>query len=79
MSMLELRRVSKVYGAGPTEVQALRGVDLSVEAGAMVAVMGGSERLGQEHHTRDRHHLCRGFRGGWPMWPTVLPGRVRQG
>jgi putative ABC transport system ATP-binding protein len=40
--MLELRRVSKVYGEGPTEVQALRGVDLSVDAGAMVAVMGPS-------------------------------------
>ncbi|MEN3303990.1 MAG: putative transport system ATP-binding protein [Micromonosporaceae bacterium] len=40
--VLELRRVSKVYGTGPTEVQALRGVDLSVEAGAMVAVMGPS-------------------------------------
>jgi ABC-type sugar transport system ATPase subunit len=39
-SMLELRGVSKVYGKGPTEVQALRGVDLSVRAGAMVAVMG---------------------------------------
>ena len=42
MNTLELRRVSKVYGEGPTEVQALRGVDLSVEAGAMVAVMGPS-------------------------------------
>jgi putative ABC transport system ATP-binding protein len=40
--MLELRRVSKVYGEGPAEVQALRGVDLSVDAGAMVAVMGPS-------------------------------------
>jgi putative ABC transport system ATP-binding protein len=42
VSVLELRRVSKVYGAGPTEVQALRDVDRSVEAGAMVAVMGPS-------------------------------------
>jgi putative ABC transport system ATP-binding protein len=42
MSMLELRDVVKVYGAGPTEVRALRGVDLSVNAGAMVAVMGPS-------------------------------------
>jgi putative ABC transport system ATP-binding protein len=40
--MLELRQVSKVYGSGPSEVQALRGVDLVVEAGAMVAVMGPS-------------------------------------
>jgi putative ABC transport system ATP-binding protein len=42
MTMLELRRVSKVYGTGPAEVHALRGVDLSVEAGSMVAVMGPS-------------------------------------
>jgi putative ABC transport system ATP-binding protein len=42
MSMLELREVVKVYGEGPTEVRALRGVDLSVDAGAMVAVMGPS-------------------------------------
>jgi putative ABC transport system ATP-binding protein len=40
--MLELRGVSKVYGEGPAEVHALRGVDLSVDAGAMVAVMGPS-------------------------------------
>jgi len=42
MSMLELRGVSKIYGTGAGQVQALRGVDLSVEAGAMVAVMGPS-------------------------------------
>src|SRR5450755_2391781 len=42
MSVLELRGVSKTYGAGMAQVHALRGVDLSVEAGAMVAVMGPS-------------------------------------
>jgi putative ABC transport system ATP-binding protein len=42
MSMLELRQVSKVYGQGGAEVHALAGVSLSVEAGAMVAVMGPS-------------------------------------
>ena len=42
MSMLELRRVSKVYGAGATEVQAPKDINLSVEAGALVAVMGAS-------------------------------------
>jgi putative ABC transport system ATP-binding protein len=42
MSMLELRRVSKIYGEGPTEVQALHEVDMTVEAGALVAVMGAS-------------------------------------
>ena len=41
-SALELRQVSKVYGSGPTEVRALRDVDLSVERGELVAVMGPS-------------------------------------
>jgi putative ABC transport system ATP-binding protein len=42
MSVLQLRDVSKVYGEGPAEVHALRGVDLSVEAGELVAIMGPS-------------------------------------
>jgi putative ABC transport system ATP-binding protein len=42
MTTLELRGVSKVYGEGPTAVHALRGIDLSVQAGALVAVMGPS-------------------------------------
>jgi putative ABC transport system ATP-binding protein len=39
---LEMRRVSKVFGSGPTEVHALRGVDLRVDAGELVAIMGPS-------------------------------------
>ena len=42
MSTLELRQVSKVYGQGAAEVHALTGVSLSVDPGAMVAVMGPS-------------------------------------
>jgi putative ABC transport system ATP-binding protein len=42
MTALELQRVSKVYEQGPTEVRALSNVDLSVEPGALVAVMGPS-------------------------------------
>jgi putative ABC transport system ATP-binding protein len=41
-SALELRRVSKVYGSGPSEVRALSDVDLAVERGELVAVMGPS-------------------------------------
>jgi putative ABC transport system ATP-binding protein len=41
-SALELRQVSKTYGSGPTEVHALRDVDLSVERGELVAIMGPS-------------------------------------
>jgi len=39
---LEMRSVTKVYGAGPTEVRALWEVDVSVESGELVAVMGPS-------------------------------------
>ncbi len=41
-SALELSQVSKIYGAGPSEVHALSDVDLSVERGELVAVMGPS-------------------------------------
>ena len=39
---LELRHVSKTYGAGPSEVHALTEIDLTVEHGEPVAVMGPS-------------------------------------
>jgi putative ABC transport system ATP-binding protein len=42
VSYLELRDISKVYGEGATEVHALQHVDLSVDAGSLVAVMGAS-------------------------------------
>jgi putative ABC transport system ATP-binding protein len=42
MSVLVLRGVSKTYGREPAMVHALAGVDLSVQAGEMVAVMGPS-------------------------------------
>jgi putative ABC transport system ATP-binding protein len=42
MSFLELRNVSKAYGTGSAEVHALANIDLSVDRGALVAVMGPS-------------------------------------
>jgi putative ABC transport system ATP-binding protein len=42
MSFLEMHHVSKSYGAGQTEVRALSAIDLSVDAGSLVAVMGPS-------------------------------------
>jgi putative ABC transport system ATP-binding protein len=42
MSYLEIHDISKTYGTGAAEVQALRRVDLAVDAGSLVAVMGAS-------------------------------------
>ncbi len=42
MSYLELRGISKVYGDGDSEVHTLDRVDLSVDGGSLVAVMGAS-------------------------------------
>jgi putative ABC transport system ATP-binding protein len=42
MTALELRGVSKTYGEGAAQVRALSHVNLSVEPGAMMAVMGPS-------------------------------------
>ncbi len=42
MRMPELQDVSKAYGEGATQVHALRGVDLCVDTGTMLAVMGPS-------------------------------------
>nr|WP_246346726.1 ABC transporter ATP-binding protein [Sphingomonas endophytica] len=40
--MIALRNVTKVYGQGATQFQALKGVDLDIAAGDFVAVMGPS-------------------------------------
>ena len=42
MSILEMRQVSRTYGQGAAEVHALANINLSVDAGTMVAVMGPS-------------------------------------
>jgi len=39
---IELRRVSKIFGEGPSEVRALSEVDLAVVRGELVAIMGPS-------------------------------------
>jgi len=42
MTLLELKQISKFYGEGETAVRALYEIDLSVDAGQLVAVMGPS-------------------------------------
>ena len=40
--LIEFRQVTKVYGSGDTEVRALAGVDLCIDHGEFVAIMGPS-------------------------------------
>lgn len=40
--LIELKAVTKMYGQGATALQALKGVDLRIEAGEFVAIMGPS-------------------------------------
>jgi putative ABC transport system ATP-binding protein len=40
--LIRMRNVTKVYGAGATQFQALKGVDLDIAAGDFIAVMGPS-------------------------------------
>jgi putative ABC transport system ATP-binding protein len=42
MSVIHIEGVTKIYGSGENEVRALRGVDLTVEPGEMIAIMGSS-------------------------------------
>jgi len=40
--LIELRQVSRTYGTGETEVRALDGIDLAIDHGEFVAIMGPS-------------------------------------
>jgi putative ABC transport system ATP-binding protein len=42
MPVIRLERATRVYRTGRTEVHALRGIDLTVERGEMLAIMGAS-------------------------------------
>ena len=40
--LIQLKRVTKMYGEGATALQALKGVDLTIQAGDFIAIMGPS-------------------------------------
>ena len=40
--LIQLQGITRVYRTGQVEIAALRGVDLEVEAGEMMAIMGPS-------------------------------------
>ena len=41
-SLIELRAITKIYGSGAAEVRALDGIDLRIDKGEFVAIMGPS-------------------------------------
>lgn len=42
MEILKIKNLKKMYGEGQIKVEALKGIDLSIERGQMVAIMGPS-------------------------------------
>ena len=42
MSLIEVKNLSKVYGSGEAEVTALKNIDLNIEQGEFVAIVGPS-------------------------------------
>ena len=63
MTILQTQALKKYYGSGNTEVHALDGVDLSVETGEFVSIVGTS---GSGKST-----LCT----CWAGWTGRLPAR----
>ena len=78
MTVLELRAVHRVHGAGQTVVHALRGVTLTVEAGELVAVMGPSGS-GKSTLLNLAGGLDRPTEGDVVVDGTVLGGCSRRG
>jgi putative ABC transport system ATP-binding protein len=77
MTILELREVHRVHGSGPTAVHALRGVNLAVDEGELVAVMGPSGS-GKSTLLNLAGGLDRPTRGEVAVDTTVLGGLRRR-
>lgn len=47
MAIAELINITKVYGKGDAKVEALRGINLKIQKGEFIAIMGasGSEKV----------------------------------
>ncbi|HET6484350.1 MAG TPA: ABC transporter ATP-binding protein [Actinoplanes sp.] len=78
MTILELRAVHRVHGAGQTAVHALRGVTLTVGAGELLAVMGASGS-GKSTLLNLAGGLDRPTEGDVVVNGTVLGGCSRRG
>jgi putative ABC transport system ATP-binding protein len=63
-TLIQLLGVTKVYGQGATALQALKGVDLAIDAGDFVAIMG-PKWLGQIH--RHEHAGLSGHAHHWSI------------
>lgn len=48
MELLKAENLKKYYGSGHRQVRALDGVDLSIEEGEIVAIVGTSGRIPEE-------------------------------
>ena len=42
MALIEVKNLSKIYGSGEAEVKALKNINLNIEQGEFVAIVGPS-------------------------------------
>ena len=67
--LIRLHGITKVYGSGAAEVRALDGVDLTIDKGEFVAIMGPS---GSGKSTAMNIIGCLDEPGGFAGWEGIL-------